>query len=198
MPGGEVNLALHPFWIKYTIPTDNRADFDKLLEAEAGYLKGTLREYGDTPSKLLEHEDGFKNLRLFRSLQKLNAILSLVQNEIRQGAYSRVLMFAKHATTMKTAQIAMEKYKVKTLYPKSNPIKAETDLDRFNRGESKTRVYISSIVAANRLNFARFVDVPFVIFLDTEFDPNLNIGALERVAGEKNICPKLFFVRRHG
>lgn len=172
-----------PHWLRYVLPNDRREDFQKLIDAESQYLKGTLREYGDLPMKLFEHESGFKNLRLLRSLQKLSAIINLVTNEMRQGAYDKIVFFAKHAVVMKAAQMAMMNLKPKTLYPGSNPIKAEKDLELFNSG--KRKVYISSIVAANKLDFVKFHDVQFVFFLETELDPSLNIRALETVSGDK-------------
>ena len=98
--------------------------------------------------QLLEQQAGhLATLRRFIGLAKLPAVLDLIAEELQEGKYQKILLFAVHQQVLEEAFAHLKAFHPALVYGKTDVQKRQAEVDRF-QGDSRCRVFLGNVLAA--------------------------------------------------
>lgn len=178
---GLVDLEILPSFTQYFMPTDRRADLKAELDRQRNLLEQIDKNMavGDTNklSAIAAVSDSVSTLRRYIGLQKCDAAIELLANELENKAYEKVVIFAIHRDVIETMRMGLRKFGPVVLYGGTDPEKRQKNIDRFQNNK-KCRVFIGNIHAAGTAITLTAADQ--VVFIELDWVPGNNAQAIMR------------------
>lgn len=176
-----VDLMIHDSFIKWVFPVDRRLELFKLLEEQKKVLELLLNNTLENINLMRALEataTSLATLRMYNGLQKAVQIAKLVAEELENGAYKKIVLFAIHRDTIETMRAQLKKYGAVTIYGGTEPSSRQKNIDNF-QNNPKCKVIICNIVAAGTaINLTAASDA---IFVEQDWVPGNNAQAAMRV-----------------
>ena len=149
---GKVDLELEPSYADYFHPKNRQDELVKRISDEEKLVRQLLEENvklgGDSGMKLLEAiAKSVSTLRRYNGMQKVEPIGDILADELMNGAYHKVIIFAVHQAVIEGLRSRLEQFGVVTLYGGTPPNKRQVNIDKFQTNPS-IRVFIGNIQAA--------------------------------------------------
>lgn len=178
VPPGPVDLDVH--FVQYVFPRDERQLLTEKLEKETrlvteGLRSTTLGRDGLTLLQALS--ESVSTLRRYTGLQKMPATIEMVKEELEEGYYDKIVIFAIHMGVIEGMRDALSKYKAVSLYGGTPAHKRQRRIDRFQR-DPKCRVFIGNIAACGTA--ISLTAANQVLFVEQEWSPTANAQAAMR------------------
>lgn len=165
---GPVDVECDSSFVKYTMPKPRVEELFAQLEKERDLIESVLTN--GRGGKLLEHiAPAIPTLRRWIGLQKVDAIAHLIDEELGNGLYDKIVIFALHQGVIEGLRVRLERWGAVTLYGGTPPEKRQKHIDDFQKNSGKPRVFIGNILAAgtaitltaaNQILFAELDYVP--------------------------------------
>lgn len=176
---GPVDIDVH--FVQYTFPYDNRHELAEKLEKERRLLTSGLeatKVRSENGLKLLEAiAKSLSTLRRYTGLQKVQAVEQMVKEELSEGYYHKLVIFAIHQSVIEELRVRLRKFKPVTLYGGTPPEKRQDHIDRFQK-DPFCRVFIGNIQACGTA--ITLTAANQVIFIEQEWTPASNAQAAMR------------------
>jgi SWI/SNF-related matrix-associated actin-dependent regulator 1 of chromatin subfamily A len=176
---GKVRLEMTKCFIKYVYPSDNTAELEQTIKEQYGILKGIV-DGGFTFETMKAMEVAAKStatLRRLNGLQKIAPVLELIEDELQNGAYQKVVIFAHHRDTIEHLHMYTRKYKSVKIYGGSKPDKLEERVRMFQKHPG-CKIFIGNIGAAGTsINLTASNQV---IVMEPDWVPGNNLQAIKR------------------
>lgn len=184
-----IDFDLCPSFFEWVFPEDRREElYAKLKDQENTILTllGSEAKYhgkgqGLTANGMTMLEGVAKSvstLRRWNGLKKMPAYAKMVAQELEDGAYEKIVIFAIHRDVIENIRLALSKFGAVTLYGGTPPAQRQKNIDKF-QNNPKIRVFIGNIKAAGTaitLTRAHNIDL-----LEQEWVPGDNAQAIMRV-----------------
>ena len=154
---------------------EDRSALDAQLAVEDKLIRAT---HGDLTTMLLMDAKRSSTLRRYVGLQKVDAVGDMVAQELKDKAYSKLVIFAIHRGVIETLRERFAKQGVVTLYGGTPPEKKQYNIDRFQTDEG-CRIFIGNIQAAGTA--ISLTAAHNVLFAETDWVPGNNAQAAMRV-----------------
>ena len=178
---GKVDLLMCHSFRKWVVPKDCTADLLKILEQELGVINGIVNGgFTDLAMKALEaNAKSIMTLRRYNSMQKVEPVVEMIAEELDNGAYKKIVIFAIHRDTIVTLQERLgKKYGAVLVFGGSKPSRIADRIAAFQDPNSKCRVFIAQIQTAGTSLTLTAADQ--VLFVDQDFVPGNNSQAAAR------------------
>lgn len=178
---GLVDVEILPSFTQYFLPTDRRAELNAELKRQQDLLTNvvTNMKTGDE-NKLMAVaaiSDSVSTLRRYIGLQKCEAAVDLIAQELASNAYKKIVIFAIHRDVIETMRLGLSKFGAVVLYGKTDPEKRQRNIDRF-QNNPKCRVFIGNIMAAGTA--ITLTAASNVTFIEQDWVPGNNAQAIMR------------------
>lgn len=149
---GKVDLELEPSYAEYFHPQNRQNELLDKIDKEEKLLRQLIEENvklnGETGMKLLEAlAKSVSTLRRYNGMQKVEPIAEIISDELMNGAYDKVVIFAVHQAVIEGLRSKLERFGCVTLYGGTPPNKRQINIDRFQTNPA-VRVFIGNIQAA--------------------------------------------------
>lgn len=149
---GKVDLELEPSYSEYFHPTNRENELLEKLDKEEKLVRQLLEENvklnSESGMKLLEAiAKSVSTLRRYNGMQKVEPIAEILTDELMNGAYHKVVIFAVHQAVIEGLRSKLERFGCVTLYGGTPPNKRQVNIDRFQTNPA-IRVFIGNIQAA--------------------------------------------------
>lgn len=148
---GEVDIEVEPSFVQYTFPVDRREELKEKLEAEQKLVNDMDRQSSAASlnglAALASIADSVSTLRRYIGLQKVEAVVKMVDDELKSGAYNKIVIFAIHQAVIEGVRSGLAHYKPVTLYGGTPADKRSRNVDKFMKNDT-CRVFIGNIQAA--------------------------------------------------
>lgn len=180
VPPGEVDLDIESSFTKWVIPTDRKKELFDLMEKERMTVETLLNLTGDSTPGLRGLEalsPSVSTLRRYVGLQKVQAVAELVEQELSDFAYEKVVIFAIHRDVIEGLRTRLRKFGVVTLYGGHDPLKAYKNVEHFQKNP-KIRVFVGNIISAGTA--ITLTAAHNVIFAEQDWVPGNNAQAAMR------------------
>lgn len=168
----EVDLEVDPVWVTYVSPQDRRAEFYKKLAEEKDLIEKALVKVGPRDSEAAGMVSGIATciptLRRYVGLQKVEHIAKMIERDLHDGAYEKVVIFAVHQAVIEGLRDRLHKYGAVTLYGQTPIDKRQRHIDNFQKNP-KTRVFIANIQAAGTA--INLTAAHNVFFVELDYSP---------------------------
>jgi SWI/SNF-related matrix-associated actin-dependent regulator 1 of chromatin subfamily A len=194
---GPVDVEILPSFTQYFLPVDRRDELKLELERQANLLKSVesnMRpEMNDKLATLAAISDSVSTLRRYIGLQKCRDAIEIINRELENNAYQKIVIFAIHRDVIETMRGGLRKFKPVTLYGGTDPDKRQRNIDRFQR-DPKCRVFIGNIHAAGIA--ITLTAAHHVTFIEQDWVPGNNAQAIMRChrIGQENPVSVRFIV----
>ncbi len=165
---------------EYTILKDRTHELHELLNKQLKLVDDIteIARLGKDGMKVLEGlAKSVSTLRRYTGLQKLQAVVEMVEEELMMGNYEKVVIFAIHRGVIKTLRDRLTKFKPVTLYGGTPPEKRQAHIDKFQKNP-KCRVFIGNIQASGTA--ITLTAANQVIFIEQDWVPGNNAQAAKR------------------
>jgi SWI/SNF-related matrix-associated actin-dependent regulator 1 of chromatin subfamily A len=116
-------------------------------------------------------------LRRYIGMAKLPRIMDIIKEELEEGAYKKIVLFAIHKDVIENARLALKKYGAMTLYGGTPPNKRQIIIDHFMDNPEK-KVFIGNIQAAG--TGITLTSANEVAFIESSWVPSDNAQAAMR------------------
>lgn len=154
----EVDLGLHPTFVKYSMNEKAEAEFYDILETERRRLADVIDILGvgranSNPNNVVSVLEGIapsvSTLRRYNGVQKIQGIIDLVFSELTAGKYDKIVLIAVHQDVILGIRDGLSKLgiDVVTLYGKTPSSRRQKNISRFQTNP-KCQVFIGQIKAA--------------------------------------------------
>lgn len=181
LPANEVDIKAESSFVQYTIPEDRSEELNAILEREREAIRTILAKESDTFSTkatmLQSVATSVSTLRRYTGLQKVNAVADLVEFELENEAYEKVVIFAIHRDVIEGLRKRLAHFGAVTLYGGTEPEKRKSHLERFEKNP-QCRVFIANIQAAG--TSVTLTAANQVIFIEQDWVPGNNLQAAKR------------------
>lgn len=119
-------------------------------------------------------------LRKHHGLQKVHAACEILDEELSAKAYKKVVVFAIHRDVIEQIRTEMVKrgYGVVTLYGKTPPNQVVKNIEKFQRNDLGTQIFIGNITACGTA--INLTAAHHVIFVEQDWVPGNNAQAAMR------------------
>jgi len=194
---GPVDVEILPSFTQYFLPVDKRDELKLELARQADLLKtveANLKpEMNDKLQALSAISDSVSTLRRFIGLQKCRDAVELINNELENNAYQKIVIFAIHRDVIEIMRDGLRKFKPVTLYGGTDPDKRQRNIDRF-QNDPRCRVFIGNIIAAGTA--ITLTAAHHVTFIEQDWVPGNNAQAIMRChrIGQENPVSVRFIV----
>lgn len=180
VPQGAVDWEADPLWSRFAVPSDRSKELFAMLEKERDILQHVLKNTAgiDDKSKAITTlEQGLANLRKYIGLQKVDAVAELVDDELTNNLYPKIVIFAHHQAVIEKLGQKLKHHNVSYLYGKTPKDRRESNIEKFQRFSSY-RVMICNIqTAATAINLTASNQV---LFVEQDWVPANNAQAAKR------------------
>jgi SWI/SNF-related matrix-associated actin-dependent regulator 1 of chromatin subfamily A len=176
-----VDLEVHHSFIEYTFPTDRREELEIKLHNDRQLIDVSLDRLRFTKDgmKVLEGiSTSVATLRRYTGLQKMPGIAAIVDQELTQKKYDKIVIFAIHRDVIEGLRVALLKHRPVTIYGRTDPKSRDQKVQRF-QNDPKCRVFIGNIKAAGTAITCTAAHQ--VLVLEPEWTPGDNAQAIMRV-----------------
>lgn len=176
---GHVELIMCKSFAKYVCPVDRSGDLIKDLEREMGVVNGIVKgKFTDAAMKALEaNAKSIMTLRRYNSMQKVEPVVELISQELKDNAYQKIVIFAIHRDTIVNLQDKLSKFGAVLVFGGSKPSRMEDRIKKFQT-EKRTRVFIAQLHTAGTSLTLTAADQ--VMFVDLDWVPGNNLQAAAR------------------
>lgn len=179
---GAVDIEMQASFLQYIYPKDEMDELATKLIREQRIVEGYIKEnrMGFTGLKgLAGISDSVSTLRRYTGLQKVQPTIDIVSQELDDGAYEKIVIFAIHRDVIVGIQDAFKAkgYQPVTLYGRTNPKTRQRNIDKF-QNNPKCRVFIGNIVAAGTA--ITLTAAHQVLFVEQDWTPGNNAQAAMR------------------
>jgi len=180
---GKVDLALTTHLFEWVFPTDRRKELKATLAREANLVSELYKKAPPEQPKLqmantLEAVAGsVSTLRKYTGQQKVEPVIDLLNFELEQGLYDKIVVFAVHRDVVVGLRDGLPKWKPTTLYGGTPPEMRQFKIDRFIQDKTR-RIFVANIQSAGIS-----IDLTVasqVLFIEQDWTPGNNLQALMR------------------
>lgn len=185
---GAVDIELQASFTQYVFPVDRREELVARLESEEAAIATVVERLGDSEAAMQALEAMSKSvatLRRYRGLQKVEAVVALLKEELESNAYEKLVIFAVHRDVIEGLRVGLIDFSPVTLYGGTEENRKQINIDRFQK-DDKTRVFIANIIAAGpSITLTRAHNI---VFVEQDWVPGNNAQAAMRChrIGQKN------------
>lgn len=168
---GPVNLDTEISFIKYVFPKDNKDLLDKRLAHELQLVESAAKTVGFSRDgmKVLEGlANSVATLRRYTGLQKLQSAADIIEQELENNAYDKIVLFAVHQSVIEGLRQRLKKFGAVTLYGQTNLETRQKNIDAF-QNKPHCRVFIGNIKAAGTA--ITLTAASQVAFIEQEWTP---------------------------
>lgn len=197
---GEVDLEMQQSFFQWIFPKDRKKELEEELQRQNDMLDiavNTHGAYANESLKLLAAmANSISTLRRYTGLQKVEKTAELLDDELFNRAYEKVVIFCWSVDVVRELQRRLEKYKVVTLYGNTPVQVRQHHIDQFERG--KARVLVANILAAG--TGINLTSCNQVVFLEQDWVPANNAQAVMRChrIGQKHSSVHVRFIGLRG
>jgi SWI/SNF-related matrix-associated actin-dependent regulator of chromatin subfamily A-like protein 1 len=177
---GPVDLDTDPWFVDYVFPEDRREELKKKLDHENTILKNVLEasHMGADGIKVLEAvSKSLSTLRRYTGLQKLKAVTELVTEEMTEGYYDKLVIFAIHVSIIEGLRLSLRKFNPVVLYGGTPAEKRQKRIDKFQHNP-KCKIFIGNIQACGTA--ISLTASNQVLFVESDWTPAYNSQAAMR------------------
>lgn len=182
LEAGKVNIDQESSFIQYCYPPERKKELEEKLAREKGALDAIFSADEVTDQQKIAAFSAMSvslsTLRRYTGLQKVEAYAKLVEEELENRAYGKLVIFAIHRDVIEGLKKRLKQFKPVTLYGGFDDAKKQKNLKRFKEIGS-VRVCICNIQTAGtaiNLTVANQVD-----FIEQDWVPGNNAQAVMRV-----------------
>lgn len=167
-------------YVQWTHPYDRRAELEALVDKERKLVTAICEA---SPSWRQEFNglSGVMNsvagLRRYTGLQKVDGIADLVAQELENGDYAKIVIFAIHQGVIEGLRHKLRRFKPVTLYGQTPAAKRQINVDKFQKNP-KCRIFIGNIQAAGTA--ITLTSAHNVLFAEQSWVPGENAQAAMR------------------
>ena len=151
VPAGNVVPDADTSFVKYFVVKDRSAELFAQLERERDMVKAAMDAVNErTPAgfKTLQAiAPAVPTLRRWVGLQKVEPVAEMVRDELEDGLYEKIVIFAIHQGVIEGLRYRLRKFGAVTLYGGTPPDKRQKHIDKFQKF-SNCRVFIGNIHSA--------------------------------------------------
>lgn len=158
--------------------------FQEQLKNIDASLKNSLNSvrgvYKFTPNlmKIIEaYAHTTSTLRRYIGLAKAPKVLEIIEQELEEGAYQKIVIFAMHQQVIEMARQRFRKYGVVTLYGGTPASKRQANIDSF-QNDPKTRVFVGQVHAAG--DSITLTAANEIAFIEADWVPATNAQSVAR------------------
>lgn len=184
VPPGKVDLEIEPSFAHYAFPLDRSEELFKELELQKNMLKIFVERLDIHPQTKHAGPDGLSSiydsvatLRRYIGLQKVEAVASLLEDELVSWAYEKVVVFAIHQGVVEGLRNRLAKFGVVTLYGGTPIDKRQRHIDKFQTNP-RCRVFVANIHSAGTA--ITLTVAHQVVFIEQDWVPGNNAQAAMR------------------
>ena len=116
-------------------------------------------------------------LRRYTAMSKVGAVAKLLDQELIERQYDKVVVFAIHKDPIDTLREALKRHGAVALYGGTPPTKRQRNIDKF-QNDPKCRVFVGQVTAAGTL--ITLTAANQVVFLESSWTPADNAQAAMR------------------
>jgi SWI/SNF-related matrix-associated actin-dependent regulator 1 of chromatin subfamily A len=180
VPTGEVDLDIQSSFVQYVFPHDRRHELADKLRHENDLLHTIIKQTrtgNEGLGAIQAMYNSISTLRRYTGLQKVQAVIEMVTEELKAKAYKKVVIFAIHRDVIESLRVGLIKYSPVTLYGGTDPQKRQKNVDKF-QGKAKYKIFIGNIQAAGTA--ITLTAAHHVIFIEQDWVPGNNAQAAMR------------------
>lgn len=172
---GKVDLTQESSFVQYTLNHDGIKELEAKLKAELLQVKNAI---STNNVRLLEGlAKSVSTLRRYVGIQKVEKTVELVTEELRNGLYNKIVIFAIHRDVIEGLRVRLGEFNPVTLYGGTRFDSAHKHIDKF-QNFPKFRVFIGNITACGiAINLTAAHNV---LMLEQEWTPASNAQAIAR------------------
>lgn len=180
VPAGFVDWEADPLWARFAVPSDRSKELFDILKKERDILEHVLKNTAGTDEKakaLSTLEQGVGNLRKYIGLQKVKAVAELVDDELTNNMYEKIVIFAHHQAVIEKLGQLLKHHNPSYLYGKTPQAKREQNIEKFQRFSSYRVMLCNIQTAATAINLTASNQV---LFVEQDWVPANNVQAAKR------------------
>lgn len=177
---GSVDLDTDPWFVDYVFPQDRRQELTDKLTHERTMITNVMEAalFGMDGLRVLEAiSKSVSTLRRYTGLQKLKAVTELVTEEMTEGYYDKLVIFAIHQSVIEGLRLSLRQFKPVILYGGTPPEKRQKRIDKFQR-DPKCKIFIGNIQACGTA--ITLTAANQVLFVESDWTPAYNSQAAMR------------------
>jgi SWI/SNF-related matrix-associated actin-dependent regulator 1 of chromatin subfamily A len=181
---GPVDIETSSSFIKYAMPVDRSAELAEMMIRDEALVMQAIenarrgREETRETLRVLEAlAPGVSTLRRYLGLQKTEPVGDIIFEELKSGAYDKVVIFAIHRDVIESLRVKLKDFSPVTLYGGFTPEKKQRHIDSFQNNR-KTRVMIANIGCAGTA--VTLTAAHQVVFIEQDWVPGNNAQAVMR------------------
>jgi SWI/SNF-related matrix-associated actin-dependent regulator of chromatin subfamily A-like protein 1 len=168
-------------FVSYFFPQDRISELRKILSDERELVTNVL-DKADTLTAGIEAAKALANsvstLRRYTGLQKVQPAAELLQEELSNRAYDKIVVFAHHRGVIEGLRSKLTDFRPLTLYGGTPSERVQENIDKF-QNDSRYRVLIANIEAAG--TSITLTAAHNVLFVEQDWTPGNNAQAAMRV-----------------
>jgi SWI/SNF-related matrix-associated actin-dependent regulator 1 of chromatin subfamily A len=173
---------------QYSFPPQKREELIDVLEEQEARIRSVMEKMESVPTRLETIEAMAKSvaqLRVFRGLQKVPAIVDMVREELEANAYPKIVLFAIHRVVINQLRDELKDFHPLVLWGGITDKQKQQAIDRFQK-QPKYRVFIGNIHAAGPS--ITLTAANQILFAEQSWTPGDNAQAAMRChrIGQKN------------
>lgn len=177
---GPVDLDIDPWFVEYVFPYDRRHELTAKIEKERTLVEGCMvaAKFGADGLRVLEAiSKSISSLRRYTGLQKVPAIIEMITEEMNEGFYEKLVIFALHRSVIEALREGLRKFKPVVVYGGTDPAKRQRHIDNFMNNK-RVKIFIGNIQACGTA--ITLTSSNQVIFVEQSFSPADNAQAAMR------------------
>lgn len=158
--------------------------FQQQLNNTDASLRNSLRhmvdiqKYSHNQMRIIEaYSKTTATLRRYLGLAKAPAVLDIIEQELQEGLYQKIVIFAMHQQVIEMARRRFRKFGAVTLYGGTPREKRQENIDSF-QNNPRTRVFIGQVIAAG--DSITLTAANEVAFIEADWVPANNAQAAAR------------------
>lgn len=163
-----------------SLPSSVEFDFQKYKNESRAAEEAISYALNDDQSSLVLEgvAESLSTLRKINGLKKVKPYIELVTQELEDGAYGKMVVFAWHREVIEALKEGFRAYNPVVIYGGQSSTVRQNAIDSFQK-DPKTKIFIGQILAAGTaitLTASHRVDI-----LEADFVPGNNRQAIDRV-----------------
>lgn len=181
VPGGYVDLEIHDTFASYCFPVNRRPELAKKLTEELDFIEKVAFKANDHTAllSLLEACSGsISTIRRHVGLQKIDAVVEIIEDELARGSYKKIVLFAIHRDVIKTLGDRLRHLGAVTLYGGTDKDTKQKNIDKFQTNP-KCKIFIGQIRACGTA--IDLTAASEAAFIEWDFIPDNNNQAIYRL-----------------
>jgi len=178
---GDVDVDVEAHLVQYVFPHDRLDELEMKLEEERALVENLKDVQGKNTNafanSLMAMSKSVSTLRMYTGMQKTQPVADLIEDELNDNTYDKVVIFAIHQSVIEGLRKRLRKFKAVTLYGGTPPEKRVANIEKF-QNNPKCRVFIGNIQAAGTT-----ITLPAahnVVFAEQSWVPGENAQAAMR------------------